>query len=39
MKANEEKYRKVKIPNKTYQTTVILIPRADLKDVEIDYQC
>lgn len=36
MLTNDDKYRKVKIPNKTYNTSIILIPRADLKDVEID---
>lgn len=35
MKLHDSEYRKVKIPNKTYNTTIILIPRVDLKEVEI----
>lgn len=38
MRDKSDKYRTVKIPNKTYYTTVILIPREDLEGVEIDYQ-
>lgn len=35
MKLHDSKYRKVKIPNKTYNTTIILIPRTHLKEEEI----
>lgn len=38
MKLHDNKYRKVRVPNKTYFTTVILIPRDDLKEIEVSYE-
>ena len=38
MKLNENEYRQVKIKNKTYETTVLIVPRKDLEEVEIDYE-
>lgn len=31
-------YREVKIQNRTYQTTIIVVPRADLKDVQVERE-
>lgn len=38
MKVNDSKYRVVKIANRTYNTTIIVVPRADLKEVEVEIK-
>lgn len=35
MVSNAYRYRQVQVPNGTYKTTIVLIPRADLKALEV----